>query len=93
MGIRRVELKERARSLIAGSKPSVLLVGLVYIILGLVMYLLSSKLLGVNFSETGLALYNDYLESGNLDYALEVAARMSPPFYALVLSWISDFLM
>ena len=55
------------------------------------MYLLSTQLLGINFSETGLALYKDYLETGNLDYALEVASGMSPPFYAAVLSWISDF--
>ncbi len=93
MEIRRAELKERSKDLIARSRPRVLLVGLVYIALSIVMYLLSTQLLGINFSETGLALYKDYLETGNLDYALEVASRMSPPFYAVVLSWISDFLM
>lgn len=92
MEIRRTELKERAKDLISRSKPKVLLVGLVYIILGLVMYLLSSILLGINYTETLNQLYTEYLESGNLEYALQVAMKMAPPFYAVVLSWLTDFL-
>lgn len=93
MEIRRAELKERAKDLISRSKPKVLLVGLVYIILGLVMYLLSSILLGINYTETLNQLYTEYLKNGNAEYALAVAFKMAPPFYAVVLSWIADFLM
>ncbi len=93
MEINRVELKERAKTLISRSKPNVLLVGLVYIALALVMYLLSSRLLGVNYTETGLELYRQYLESGNFEYAVAVAARMAPPFYAILLSWLTDLLV
>lgn len=93
MGINRVELKERSRDLIARSKPQVLLVGLIYIILGLIMYLLSSRLLGINYTDTLKQLYTQYLESGNVEYAMAVAARMAPPIYAVALSWVTDFLM
>lgn len=93
MEINRVELKERSKDLIARSKPQVLLVGLIYIILGLIMYLLSSRLLGINYTDTLKQLYTQYLESGNVEYAMAVAARMAPPIYAVALSWVTDFLM
>lgn len=92
MGIRRVELKERARNLISRSRPSVLLVGLAYIAICFVLYMLSSRLLGLNYTDTLSELYTEYLESGNLEYALQVAMKMAPPFYAVVLSWLTDFL-
>lgn len=93
MEINRVELKERSKDLIARSKPQVLLVGLIYIILGLIMYLLSSRLLGINYTDTLKQLYTQYLESGNVEYAMAVATRMTPPIYAVALSWVTDFLM
>ena len=92
MRINRAELKERSRDLIARSKPKVLPAGLIYIILALVMYLLSSRLLGINYTDTLSQLYTQYLENGNVEYALAVAARMAPPFYAVVLSWLTDCL-
>ncbi len=93
MTINRAELKERAKDLIARARPKVLPVGLGYIILGLVMYLLSSRLLGINYTETLSQLYTQYLENGNVEYALAVALKMAPPFYAVVLSWLTDFLV
>ena len=50
MNINRAQLKQRSAGLIRSARPSVILVALAYTALSFLMYLLSNRLMGINFT-------------------------------------------
>ena len=79
-------LKRRAREVMAGSNPRVILVGLVYLLLCAVVELLSSNVLSVNISESEAMNYLNYFMNGNYDYALKYIDSMKPPASAYAIN-------
>ena len=67
MGINRAELKQRSANLIRTSNPSVIMVGLAYLALSLLMYLLSARIMSVNYTVEDLNRYMQYVSEGNFD--------------------------
>ena len=57
MPLNRSALKARAKELIKTSRPSVITVGLVYLILGIIINTLSAKLMGLNVSQAEITNY------------------------------------
>ena len=79
MSLNRRAIKRRAAEIMAASKPRVLLVGLVYLLLSALFETLSTRALNVNVSETGAANYLNYAMEGNYEYAMKYLAGMQPP--------------
>ena len=79
MPLNRSALKLRAKELIKTSKPSVLTVGLVYLLLGIVINTLSAKLMGLNVSQAEITNYMNYAMEGNYDAAVNLIGNMTPP--------------
>lgn len=75
MRIDRPALKGRAKALVTGSKPSPVLVGLVYLLLAIVISWLSNRIMGLNLTVQELQNYYDAVLSGDYDYIYEF---MSP---------------
>ena len=67
MRIDRPALKGRARALVTGSKPSPVLVGLVYLLLAIVISWLSNRIMGLNLTVQELQNYYDAVLSGDYD--------------------------
>ncbi len=78
MKIQRPALKARAKTIITGSKPSPILVGLVFLALTVVISLLSTRISGLSFDQATLERYWDAIDSGNIDYAYQYLAQMVP---------------
>ncbi len=79
-------LKSRAREVIAGSRPHVVTVGLVYLVILLVLSTLGSRVLSVNISENEAMNYMTYAANGNYESALQYAAQMQPPAAAYAIN-------
>lgn len=79
MTLDRPALKRRAKEIISTSKPSVISVGVVYLILGIVITTLSARLMGLNISQSEFTNYMTYFSEGNYDAALQYIDRMQPP--------------
>lgn len=79
MTLDRPALKRRAKEIISTSKPSVISVGVVYLILSIVITTLSARLMGLNISESEITNYMNYFSNGNYDAALQYIDRMQPP--------------
>ena len=79
MPLNRSALKSRAKELIKTSKPSVLTVGLVYLLLGIVINSLSARLMGLNVSQAEITNYMNYAMEGNYDAAVSLIGNMTPP--------------
>ena len=79
MPLNRSALKSRAKELIKTSKPSVLTVGLVYLLLGIVINTLSARLMGLNVSQAEITNYMNYAMEGNYDAAVSLIGNMTPP--------------
>ena len=66
----RREIKQRAREIILGARPRVLVAGVLFVALGAVAGFLSNRLTGVSMEE--LARYQEYLLEGSTEYAMAV---------------------
>ena len=78
MTLDRPALKRRAKEIISTSKPSVISVGVVYLILSIVITTLSARLMGLNISQSEITNYMTYFSEGNYDAALQYIDRMQP---------------
>ena len=85
MSLDRPTIKRRAKEIIAGSKPRVLLVAMVYLLLSVTMQLLGQRVLMVNVSESEAMNYMNYVSEGNYEYALQYLDGMTPPRGALLI--------
>lgn len=79
MTLDRRALKLRAKDTIRNSKPSIITVSLIYLLLGIIINMLSARLMGLNVSQSELASYTNYAMDGNYDAALNMISRMQPP--------------
>ena len=97
MSLNQSALKRRAVEIISASRPHVVLVGLLYLLLTAVLEWLSSRALSVNVSESEAMNYLRYVAEGNLDYALKYFDSMRPPVSAygvsLMLAVVKSALM
>lgn len=66
----RADLKRRAKEVISTSKPNVLLVGAVYLILGVVLATLSSRILGARLTMENFNRLYQYLNNGSVERAM-----------------------
>ena len=92
MKINRVELKQRSISLLRSARPSVILVALAYTALSFLMYLLSNRLMGINFTQADMDRYMQLVSEGNLDYALILLEDMAPPASSAVIDMLLQIL-
>ena len=92
MKINRVELKQRSISLLRSARPSVILVALAYTALSFLMYLLSNRLMGINFTQADMDRYMQLVSEGNLDYALILLEDMAPPASSGVIDMLLQIL-
>lgn len=92
MNLKRIDLKQRAVVLMRSAKPSVILVALAYTALSLLMYLLSNRLMGINFTQADMDRYMQLLSEGNLDYAMVLLEDMVPPASSAVIDILMQIL-
>lgn len=88
MNFDRPALKSRAKELIRTSKPSVLTVALVYLLLGIIINMLSTRLMGLGISQSEAASYMNYAMEGNYEAALNLIDRMQPPGMAHLIDFL-----
>lgn len=93
MNINRAELKQRSISLIRSAKPSVILVALAYTALSFLMYLLSNRLMGLNFTQADMERYMQFVAEGKLDYAIACLKDMAPPASSNVINVLMQILL
>ena len=93
MSLDRPALKRRAVEVMAESKPRVLLVGLVYLLLVMLLEWLQMRVLSVNISQTEAMNYLNYVAEGNYESALPYIDSMRPPtsagFISLMLTLVT----
>ena len=90
----RTALKHRAVEIIRNSnRPKVITVGLVYLLLSVLVGLLSSRLLGLNYSEADAQRYLQYYAAGNYDYAAEYLQRLAPPSGSYIINMLLNIVM
>ena len=92
MKINRVELKQRSITLLRSARPSVILVALAYTALSFLVYLLSNRLMGINFTQADMDRYMQLVSEGNLDYALILLEDMVPPVSSGVIDMLLQIL-
>ena len=78
MIIDRPSLKGRAKALVATSKPSPVLVGLVYLLLAIVISWLSTRIVGLNLTVQELQNYYDAVLGGDYDYIYGLLSSRMP---------------
>lgn len=93
MMINRAQLKKRSAALIGSAKPSVILVALAYTALSFLMYLLSTRLMGINFTQADVNRYIELVSEGNLEYALALLEDMVPPASSMAINILMDVLL
>ncbi len=79
MPLDRRALKNSAKETIRISRPSVISVGAVMLILSIIINMLSARLMGLNMSQSEMMNYTQYVMDGNYDAALQYIDRMQPP--------------
>ena len=93
MPLNRPALKRRAVEIMAESRPRVLLVGLVYLLLVMLLQWLQMRVLSVNISQNEAMNYLNYVAEGNYESALPYIDSMMPPvsanFISLMLTLLS----
>ena len=82
MTLDRPTIKRHAKEIIAGSKPRVLVVGMVFLLLSVLVEYLGQRVLSVNISESEAMNYMNYVAEGNYEYALRYVDSMTPPLSA-----------
>ena len=93
MNLKRSDLKQRAVALIRSARPSVILVALAYTALSFLMYLLSNRLMGINFTQADMDRYMQLLSEGNLDYAMVLLEDMTPPASSAAINTLLQILL
>ena len=93
MNLKRSDLKQRAVALIRSARPSVILVALAYTALSFLMYLLSNRLMGINFTQADMDRYMQLLSEGNLDYAMVLLEDMTPPASSAAINILMQILL
>ena len=93
MNLKRSDLKQRAVALIRSARPSVILVALAYTALSFLMYLLSKRLMGINFTQADMDRYMQLLSEGNLDYAMVLLEDMTPPASSAAINILMQILL
>ena len=93
MNLKRIDLKQRAVVLMRSAKPSVILVALAYIALSFLMYLLSNRLMGINFTQADMDRYMQFLSDGNLEHAMVLLEDMVPPASSAVINTLLQILL
>ena len=93
MSLNRSALKRRAVEIMSGSKPRVMLVGLVYLALAAVLEGLGSRVMSVNISESEAMNYLHYAMEGNYDYAMKYLDSMQPPMSAYAINLMLTVVM
>ena len=93
MNLKRSDLKQRAVALIRSARPSVILVALAYTALSVLMYLLSNRLMGINFTQADMDRYMQLLSEGNLDYAMVLLEDMTPPASSAAINTLLQILL
>ena len=78
MTLDRRALKLRAKETIRTSKPSVITAGLIFLLLGIILNMLSARLMGLNISQSEINSYMNYFMDGNYEAALSMVNRMKP---------------
>ena len=86
MNLKRIDLKQRAVVLMRSARPSVILVALAYTALSLLMYLLSNRLMGINFTQADMDRYMQLVSEGNLE-------DMVPPASSSVINVLMQILL
>ena len=89
MNVNRIELKSRAKGLIAVSKPSPISVGLVYLAVSVLFSLLAARLFSSNITQSDINQIMRHMEAGNIDYAMMYMQSFMPP----ASSYIMDFVL
>ena len=79
MPLDRPALKNRAKDIIRTSRPSVISVGCVMLVLSIIIGMLSSRLMGMNISQSEIMNYTNFFMEGNYESALNYLERMKPP--------------
>ena len=92
MTLDRRALKLRAKETIKNSKPSVITVGLVYLLLGIIINMLSARLMGLNISQSEITSYMNYAMDGNYEAAVDLMSKMTPPGGAHVIDLLLTIL-
>ena len=92
MNLKRTDLKQRSVVLLRNARPSVILVALAYTALSFLMYLLSNRLMGINFTQADMDRYMQLVSEGNLDYALALLEDMVPPTSSAVIDLLMQAL-
>ena len=82
MTLDRPALKQKAKEIIRDSRPSIISVAAVYLILTIVINLLSTRLMGLGISQGEAQAYMNFAMEGNYDAALNYIERMTPPIGA-----------
>ena len=81
------KLKDHAKELMKNTqKPSVFSVALVFVLLSTVASFLTSKLLGMNLTESLMQHYVDSVNAGNFENAFFYLSKMQPPQGANLIS-------
>ncbi|MBQ9686552.1 MAG: DUF975 family protein [Oscillospiraceae bacterium] len=75
----RPALKRRAQELMLTTRPRVITVGLVYLLLCIALEFLRSNVMSVNISQTEAMNYINYVSQGNYEYAMRYLEGMAPP--------------
>lgn len=88
--INRAQLKKRSATLIGSARPSVILVALAYTALSFLMYLLSTRLMGLNFTQADMQRYMQLISEGNLDYAMALMEDMVPSASSIAIDILMD---
>ncbi len=93
MPLSNAELKGRAKGLIAGSKPNVILVGAIFILLSLLFSVLSSRISLVRMTVENLERYYSYLESESPQHALAFFQTLLPTPTEQLISWLLNLVL
>ena len=93
MNLKRIDLKQRAVVLMRSAKPRVILVALAYIALSFLMYLLSNRLMGINFTQADMDRYMQFLSDGNLEHAMVLLEDMVPPASSAAINTLLQILL
>ena len=93
MNLKRIDLKQRAVVLMRSARPSVILVALAYTALSLLMYLLSNRLMGINFTQADMDRYMQFLSDGNLEHAMVLLEDMVPPASSAAINTLLQILL
>ena len=78
MPLDRAALKRRAKEIIKTSRPSVLTVALVVLVLSIIINTLSARIMGLNISQNEMQAYMNHFMNGNYEGALSLVDKMKP---------------